>query len=853
MKRILTTFFFIIGFYAYAWAQLETSVWYFGDKAGLDFNTPEPKILLDGALSNLEGVASFSDSLGNLLFYTDGRTVWNRKHQIMSNGANLVGHVSSTESAIILPWPGSLSKYLLFVVDAEFGKQGLSYSVVDMTLDNGLGGITGQKNIPLEDVVCEKVTAIRHENNRDFWLIARPVPGRVIVEYLVNESGIVMDSRRTYDVCSYSIEKNNGMYNPETGQYENNYDPTMSIGYMRIAPNGRKIAVANGSASLKLSDSDDYINILDVLDFDPATGAIKPFVTYYDTEAFLYGVEFSNDVSKLYFTSRRKIFQMDLALENPADVLRSVMQIGEYPMQTNIDTSYAGALQLALNGKIYVAQRNYGYLGVIENPREKGKDCNYIVDGQYLGGRMSLMGLPNFVPTYFLPPHFVIYHNCSNDESTFECTDTRNIDRYSWKLQKADGTLVATSNKSGFSQKLPAGKYRITLSINVMNVEHSDYRFFEVYEPPKLSLMPGSTICRGGYADIRPEINDTCKFSWINSDVDGVIRAEAALSVIGRLQDLNTGCISHDTVNISEAEPLEFSLGPDISFCHGLSTSASANIDITKYRKWEWADTACCDPGRIFRKSGKYQANAVDFNYCAVNDQIEVIENPLPKVDLGADTILCANIARTLDCGVADAAYLWSTGETSRTISPVRPGIYSVTVTDKKGCKNSDSIKLISKVLPEISLPADTVMCDGKSITLSVWWPDAEKYLWNDMFTENERLVEGPGTYRVDVTNVCGTVDDEIKIRYRYCGEFVFPNIITPNGDGINDFFKIKGLDEFTQGWHIDIYNREGRRVFHSDNYQNEWNAPDVSDGVYFYLFYRDSDRYKGNITVFHR
>jgi len=857
MKRILLIIFFVIGFCSVTFAQLETAVWYFGDKAGLDFNTPEPKILLDGALSNLEGVASFSDSLGNLLFYTDGRTVWNRNHKVMSNGANLVGHVSSTESAIIMPWPGSKTKYLLFVVDAEFGGHGLSYSIVDMTLDGGLGGITGKKNIPLEDVVCEKVTAIRHQNNRDFWLIARPVPGDVIVEYLVDPTGIVMSSRKTYHACSYSIQKNNVMYNPETAQYEYAYDPTMSIGYMRIAPNGRKIAVANGSASLRLAEGGDYINILDVLDFDPATGVIKPYVTYYDREAFLYGVEFSNDVSKLYFTSRRKIFQMDLALPSADDVLNSVVQVGEYPMLTNVDTSYAGALQLALNGRIYVAQRNYGYLGVIENPREAGKACNYVIDGQYLGGRQSLMGLPNFIPTYFLPPNFEITHNCGNEDVQFSCTDTRDIESLEWKLHDAEGKLLCTNSNSSFTYALDPGKYRITLTIKVMNVEHSDYRFFNVHEPPLLRLLPDTTICRGGYADILPERNDSCIFQWLGRDDAAIIRAVDAMSVVGQLTDINTGCISYDTVNVSVAEPEVFSLGPDISFCKGLSVSVSASvtgkIDLEKYRKWEWGDTLSGNPARVFGKPGTYTANAVDMHYCAVSDQIRVAENPLPAVDLGSDTILCANIARTLDCGVRDADYQWNTGATSQSISPSSAGKYHVTVTDRNGCVNSDTIKLVAKVLPEISLPADTVMCDGNAITLSVWWPDATQYVWEDFSQQNERIVQYTGNYRVDVTNVCGTVYDEIYIRYRYCGEFVFPNIITPNGDGINDYFRIKGLDEFTQGWHIDIYNREGRRVYSSDNYQNEWNAPDVSDGVYFYIFYRDTDRYKGNITVFHR
>ncbi len=114
-------------------------------------------------------------------------------------------------------------------------------------------------------------------------------------------------------------------------------------------------------------------------------------------------------------------------------------------------------------------------------------------------------------------------------------------------------------------------------------------------------------------------------------------------------------------------------------------------------------------------------------------------------------------------------------------------------------------------------------------------------------------VVDRPGTFKVEVSNVCGTISDDIAIRYRYCGEFIFPNIITPNGDDLNHYLRIKGLDEFTKGWHIDIFNRLGKLVYHSDDYHNEWNADGLNDGVYFYVFYRDADRFSGNVTVFRR
>src|SRR6478736_4447809 len=87
------------------YAQKQGNIWYFGKQAGLDFNSGSPTVLTDGAMYAIEGCATASDAAGKLLFYTNGDTVWNRNHQIMSNGIGLGACVSSTQAVVIVPWP----------------------------------------------------------------------------------------------------------------------------------------------------------------------------------------------------------------------------------------------------------------------------------------------------------------------------------------------------------------------------------------------------------------------------------------------------------------------------------------------------------------------------------------------------------------------------------------------------------------------------------------------------------------------------------------------------------------------------------------------------------------------------
>jgi hypothetical protein len=142
-----------------SFAQKEAAIWYFGEKAGLDFNSGSPVSITNGKIITNEGCASISDKNGNILFYTDGSIVYNKSHLAMPNGNGLLGHKSSTQSAIIVPKPNNPYVYYIFTVDQPLPdnvddnllndedppNNGLNYSEVDLRLDNGLGDIPTNK------------------------------------------------------------------------------------------------------------------------------------------------------------------------------------------------------------------------------------------------------------------------------------------------------------------------------------------------------------------------------------------------------------------------------------------------------------------------------------------------------------------------------------------------------------------------------------------------------------------------------------------------------------------------------------------------------------------------------------
>ncbi len=139
------------------------TVWYFGKNAGLDFKLGSPKVIYDGKIDQIEGCSVICDSLGKIVLYSDGQSLWNRSHQIVANGTNLGGHPSASQSGIIIPLPHSNTIYYVFSVDYELNSGGLQYAIVDMARNGGNGEVISKNNL-LITPISEKITGALHSN-----------------------------------------------------------------------------------------------------------------------------------------------------------------------------------------------------------------------------------------------------------------------------------------------------------------------------------------------------------------------------------------------------------------------------------------------------------------------------------------------------------------------------------------------------------------------------------------------------------------------------------------------------------------------------------------------------------------
>jgi hypothetical protein len=353
-------------------AQHEADKWYFGINAGLDFFTGSPVAIYGGALATNEGCATISDVNGTLLFYTDGVTVWNRNHQVMPNGTGLMGGISSTQSSICIPLPGSTNIYYLFTVDEIGGPNGFRYSIVDMSLDGGNGDIdTAAKNVYLLSDVTEKLTAMKQAGG-DYRIAVHLWGSDAFVVYQLTAAGLQ----------AAPVVSNTGIVH-NTSVIQNTY------GAMKFSPCGDKIAAAIS-----------YQDTVEIFDFGENTGIVSNAITI-PVGYHVYGIEYSRNGDLLYVSTYDPLgtlVQYDLTSGNAATIIASKTIISSTP------DIYS--LQIANDGRIYTTVPWLPFLGVINNPNVQGTGCNYVdngvnLDPQQTGLVTSSLGLPAFIQSAF--------------------------------------------------------------------------------------------------------------------------------------------------------------------------------------------------------------------------------------------------------------------------------------------------------------------------------------------------------------------------------------------------------------------------------------------------------------------
>ncbi|PSL02602.1 gliding motility-associated C-terminal domain-containing protein [Cecembia rubra] len=490
------------------------NIWYFGNGAGLDFNPDpdDPNAPVPRPVSHNQnipaGTTTISDETGQVLFFTDGESVWDLNGDLMNNGENIGGNNQASEGVIAVPVPQNQTIFYVFTSQrAADGSNRVSYSVVDIKTDNptGVGSVVTKNNF-LFSPSTEHSAALASGDTT--WVLFHELGNNTFRAYPVSQFGIGQP------VFS-SVGSNHGF---NTG-----------VGSMKFSPDGSQVAV---------TIQDGNCSRLEIFNFNQSTGRLTEYaqLDLGCTGEEIYGLEFSNDGSRVFVSfsgSPGKIEEYlikrpDSAIQgedldtnlscfdcfNNANT-RAQRESCILATRNVLSTSGPfGALQVGPDGQIYVARPGANEITTI-NPGVNCIDSFYSEQGIILSpGTSMTLGLPAFVqqsgssiPEPALAgPERICYDPEFGALALFEGGGEPDIDSYFWTIVHEDGEVIISElggpgeQFQNLEQSLPrAGIYTVTLRVD----RCGDPEYFreeivvEVVDAPEITLPDEFTLCVG--------------------------------------------------------------------------------------------------------------------------------------------------------------------------------------------------------------------------------------------------------------------------------------------------------------------------------------------------------------------
>jgi len=828
-------------------AQQE-NIWAFGNYAGIDFNSGSPVAITTAIQGFGEGSASVCDDKGKLLFYTDGSIVWDRLGNVMPNGDTLITDpriraiadtmfitptASTSQGALIVPMPDSPGKYYVFSQTSfEFGALAyrLYYSVVDMSLNSGLGDVVaGRRAILLDSNNTEKLTAVVGDHC-DVWVLT------------CNTTG----SLKAFEITSSGLNKM-----PVTSAI----GFLSPVGIIKVSPNRKKlVACGYGSGYAVLYD------------FDPAAGTATKNMNLSIVSS--YGASFSPDNSKIYLTNIDSIYQFDLSSGVPSAILASKKTLGEAYGQT----------KLAPDGKIYFTVFGTNALGVIPNPDLPAPGCGYVNNAIMLdSGTGASLGLPNVIAVF---KRDTVYSsrkvNLCFSDSTVLVADNVGWD-YAWE----DGT------KSTKHTVYNSGKYWVSYT-TAPCVHHTDtFNLVFASKIPLLSSFNGCKDANNAYAWVQPFPGDTGVYTYTWLDAANkilqthIVKNEGDTlfgTVVGTysVHILHNGCDTTMPIIIYPPKYIASFIADTVACINNPISFKNTSLGFTDYF-WDFGDgstSSLSAPTHIYLQQGRYEVVLTGMP-CNDTASVTIRVDSLGYVTFAFDKKeVCIGVPVMLTPsyrGEFPDTLLWHFGDGTELLKNNtiihtydKPGKMIINLqAHYPACPPTSYVDSINVYpYPVVNLGPDTSICPGDGgITLSNHAGDySYANLWSTGATGESINVSVPAVYWLMVTSDhgCTTTDSQFVKPDCY---IAIPNAFTPDGDGINDyFFPRQLLSAGLTAFHMDIYDRWGEKIFATENingrgWDGKFNSVAQPTGVYIYTIkavFKNGyvQNYQGNVTL---
>jgi len=275
-----------------------------------------------------------------------------------------------------------------------------------------------------------------------------------------------------------------------------------------------------------------------------------------------------------------------------------------------------------------------------------------------------------------------------------------------------------------------------------------------------INISGSPTICPGGSTQLTAAGATT--YSWspaagLSTTTGPTVIASPATTTTYTVTGMDGGCTGAANVTVNIASNLSPDLGPDTTLCSIPSYTLNAGYPGSIYL-WSTTDTT---QTISVTTDGTYIVS-VNSNGCTGADTVTVLFDVAPHADLGPDTTICGAGSLLLDAGNPGSSYLWSTGDSTQTITVQTSNTYWVVVSNGS-CHDTDTIQVRFATIPNVNLGNDTNLCTGNSCNLDACNPGCT-YLWSTGATTQTLHVTTTGNYSVLVSNAFCSSSDTIHV-----------------------------------------------------------------------------------------
>lgn len=339
---------------------------------------------------------------------------------------------------------------------------------------------------------------------------------------------------------------------------------------------------------------------------------------------------------------------------------------------------------------------------------------------------------------------------------------------------EADSYLWSTGETTQSISISPTGDTIYTLEITLNNCSEIDDVEIFVSELPDVNAGTDQTINVGESITLQASGADS--YVWSTGEETAQIEVSPVVTTTYTVTGLVNTCENTDTITVFIEETIEADAGEDVTICNGSSTTLTASGgDVYLWNTGEETASIVVSPNY----DSVYSVTVSNSEGSASDiDDVEVFVTELPVADAGDDVEICEGESVVLTAQ-GSGEFLWSTGETSQSISvqPEETTVYTVIVS-QNDCNDQDEVTVVVNAIPQLVLSEDITITDGDIVVLTV--SGAENYLWDTGATTSSISVSPTTTTTYFVSGFNGNceVSDSVTV-------FVDNTVVADAGDDV--------------------------------------------------------------------